>query len=259
MRAPRLTGAKITKGKVIGRGQRLFVRPVKEVLIDGEHTAAKRPPRLIERVRRKFIKSGYDTAKMPNALKTAILAQEVWRDFQKANLPVPSYSKIDLRSTSPTFMTRFMENLKIKYGPLIDGHKHGAPKKEVFERVRKDPELVKKLAQDFATIHNLGYTSELLDFWHFYEKNGKLNRVIIDFESFERIIPTGDVNHPLEEFQAVCAQDNISMLSKALGEKAELFGKIVIENIRDPALKTFFTNKFIWSRIDNRRIRLNLK
>jgi hypothetical protein len=112
--------------------------------------------------------------------------QKVWLDFYNAKLPVPKLHKLDLRKKSPTFEQVIMSNLKKGRKKLIPVNIGSVPKNLLLLNHKTDKKLIKNLANDFATIMNLGYSPSVIDFWHFYQKGNTMERIIIDFTSLRK-------------------------------------------------------------------------
>jgi hypothetical protein len=233
----RFSGRNIVQGKIVGKGQK--TRPerratVKRASIGGIQGVLRDvsgPHRSLERsILRQNLKLGRGYT---GEAKEKIIDQKVWKAFFKAGLPVPRFSKLDLRVESETFLATFMEDMRERFGKLYDGHRGGRPDIDLFRRVNKDRKLVRTLANDLATIFNLGYTFPFLDFWHFYEMgNGKLGRVILDFNAFEKIdLDAKAHTKRVDQAQAKEIHKNLANLRQVLGAEFDVFAEQLLEKL----------------------------
>jgi hypothetical protein len=69
---------------------------------------------------------------------------------------------------------------------LIPVNIGNVPKNLILLNPKKNKKLIKNLAVDFATIIKLGYSPNVINFWHFYEKGDTMERVIIDYTSLRK-------------------------------------------------------------------------
>ncbi|MFA5764141.1 MAG: hypothetical protein WC915_05020 [archaeon] len=236
--SPRLSGNKPIRIKTIGNGQQGVGESVKRTLIGNVQTAEKHfHESIVEKMSLKSRKRVFMVWEKPNDIVAdAILAQKVWFAFYKAGLPVPRFSKIDLRGKSKTFLSRYMEDMGLRHGELTDGHLIGKPREDIFNNVKKDPKLIKFLARDLATIYNSGYFSSFMDFWHFYKlSNKKLDRVILDFESFEKLTLTK--NNLLTEVSLGHVKHNVNDMKQALGLSYNVFRIELLKKVKNPAIR----------------------
>jgi hypothetical protein len=179
--SPNLLKSKIKIGRIIGIGQSLTKTVV-------------RSAKIVERINGKKVKF-YGIKKTNDKFdrKQIVVQQRVYRLLKKAGLPVPNFSRTHTINKNRFFggTNIYMENVQKRCGKLFDCHNFGNP---VFFKkfsAKKDSKLIKDLARDLATIHNLGITTSFVDFWHFYKIQGGLfkkntwGRVIIDFDKFD--------------------------------------------------------------------------
>ena len=175
---PKLKGSKIKISKSLGKGQGGGLSPkVRRAIIREPGTKRK-----VYAAMKKLAIFG-ETYKREDIAQ----GQVAWKAFYRAGLPVPKFSKVELRKGHEHYLAVFMEDMVKKHGRIIDGHELGQP---VFLRklsVERNGSLIKNLAKDLATMHNIGFTTRYLDFWHYYKnRKGKWNRVILDFNGFEK-------------------------------------------------------------------------
>jgi hypothetical protein len=245
MRKPislRLTNRKINRLRELGRGQQ-GTDSIKRTRVGNVDVAEKHISDLArcelvhnfkKRIRKK--KNPYSH----ESVAKTITAQRAWFAFFKAGLPVPEFSKLDLRTRSNNFLSRFMQIIKPKDSQLVDGHVAGSPNPDVFVSIRKKPNKIKELAKDLVTIYDLGFFSRHLDFWHFYiGKNNEWERVILDFESFERIRKEKKkFNNDAGVWIKCCLFD----MKRALGENYFIFRNEMLDTIKDPKIKQIIRN-----------------
>jgi hypothetical protein len=201
IKSPKLSGNKIKVLRKSGKGQRpkgmnksISTHLVK---IGKKHAIRKRRPgfkvKTFKEFQKIFPKASLDAQKANYKLylrdnqKSVLSLQKSWYDFYIAGLPVPKFSKIDLRKSSPNRFATYMEDVRKRFGKLEETHVNGRPIKILELDAKENKKLVKGLAKDLATIFNLGYYPEYFDFWHFYGKGKSKNRVILDFDSFKKI------------------------------------------------------------------------
>ena len=179
---PLLANGVVKKGKVIGPGNNNTITRITLL----ERSGKKR--RLVAR---------YRETRFPTKEK-AIEYQKKIDTFRKAGLPVPKYSKVDLRENSPTYLHIFQPDLEAKYGKLIPinnnrGVPDGKPAFLANLTLKKDKILIEELASDLVKIHNTKHISFWIDFWHFYKKGDTYGRLIFDLDELHKIRP--ESNH----------------------------------------------------------------
>lgn len=198
--SPSIVNKKILEGRVVGKGQRPDSIPVHEVNIAGKKGVVRKRrfvedynsfekymifnnPKLAgQKNKIKEIYSNYKKTMVSNAIDS----QLAWRSFFNAGLPVPKFSKIDLRRRKE-FLATYMENLELRHGKLVDCHLRGKPVELKKLKVNLNSGLLRDLGGDLANIYNLGFYPKLIDFWHFYGEGRKKGRVILDFDSFRKV------------------------------------------------------------------------
>ncbi len=214
--APRLHSSTITSNGIIGRGQKYYSP---SVVWRAE---------VSEKSGKKFSAAAKTIGEgTPFQLRHSFLNhQKAWKAFKKAGLPVPTFSKLMLKKDNPYYLSVFMEDLEKKYGPLRDIHIEGYPKRLSELTAKNNSTLIRDLASDLATIHKLGFSTEFIDFWHFYiTPNGKTNRVILDFNDFYK------AKHPQDT--RIKANENIRMIKYYFGKKEfYIFYKEYLRNLR---------------------------
>lgn len=168
---PILAKSKIEKKGVIGQGVAGVVNKYKV----SENNFGKK---------KKYLVAGKDFRYLnPTSKKERLITtQKIWFKLFEAGLPVPKFSKIDLRKSSLTYLTIFREFVKNK-GKLVDCRNDKGefilPKDFNFKR---DKKLIKGIAKDLVMLGHLGITTKYLDFWNFYKmKSGGYNRILVDF------------------------------------------------------------------------------
>lgn len=230
--SPQVHRSIVKKGILIGKGQRPG-RPstvYRAELVESNGTrfvaAAKKikPNALLEKAERKI----------------ALQGQLAWRAFKRAGLPVPSFSRMDLRKKSNAYLTNYMEDVSLKHRKLFDGHEKGIP---VFLKrfsFQKDKNIIMDLAKDLATIHNLGFATHHLDFWHFYQSGNTYGRVILDFHDFFKVN-----NKVYSKDTHDIFYSNYFYLNQVLEPRAfDLFIKTYLTNMR-PNNPGYFASEYL--------------
>jgi|GEM_PF-1738665 len=164
---PILSGAIIEIGEQIGNGRGFAAHHTKVTERNGEKKA----------LALKYARN------WPISPKSTLLkAQKVLVRLREIGLPVPRFSKIDLRRRSTTHLHLFQPNLE-RLGKLIPvNNSEGLP---VFLReldLKKDRDLIRVLARDTTTLHRNGFMTPIIDFWHFYKRGKSYGRIILDVE-----------------------------------------------------------------------------
>ncbi|MFA5361150.1 MAG: hypothetical protein WC290_01740 [archaeon] len=199
LQSPQLFQSKIKLGKVVGKGQITDLsKPVrKAIIIDKGHKFnAVRKNNTLVAVSEIKTKQNTWLVTLDKGIKGGparrIRANSVnaWRTLKRAGLPVPSFLRVQLKKGSD-YLATYMEDMRVKRGKLTDTHKKGKPVVLQELKTETDHELIKSLGRDLGVIYDNKLFCQNLDFWHFYNTNNKKrDRVILDFDSFERQAPT---------------------------------------------------------------------
>lgn len=167
----------------------------------------------------------------------AIHDQKVWFDFYTSGLPVPHFSKVDLRRGNPNYLSVYMENMEQKDSRLSTCHdpEYGYLKIRWISS-KENSKLIQDMAKDYAKITNLGYVNSYVDFWFFYKKGETRERVIMDYTGFKKF--------PLDFPENSREKTNFDTMFKSstkrliLGFKSSresnLFLNTFIENCKNP-------------------------
>ncbi|MFA6064588.1 MAG: hypothetical protein WCW44_01140 [archaeon] len=169
---PQLAGSRIKKQREIFEGRTISARRI---------TLVERTGRIRKLVLRKPVSFMHNPQR-------AIDYQTKWEEFKKVGLPVPDYSKVDLRKGSPTYLGIFQPDLEKRYGKLIpinntsyEGH-NGRPHFLKQLKLGRDRRVLGELASDLSKLHELNYVGYWVDYWHFYKKGNSYGRLMIDLE-----------------------------------------------------------------------------
>lgn len=211
----------------------------KEVLCEGNNSISKitlkeRTGRIRRLVTRRRLSLPWE--------RGAIEYQQKLQVFRKMGLPVPAYSKVDLRKKSPTYLHIFQPNLERKHGKLtpVNLYTNEQAGRPVFLgelTLAKDRALIGKLAEDLVKLNENGYVSHWIDFWHFYKKQDSYERLIFDIDE-------------LHKAQGADHSSQVSHMFHEIGRylKREEFSHFVREYIahcKNKKLATFVEQRFV--------------
>ncbi len=193
-RSPQIKRSQINKGQFIGKGQHptTFRRVyATEVYESGRkfQTVCKTPG---------FFFGPSETSRII----------QNYRKIKMLGLPVPAFVRSlreEVEGADVPKISLIAEDVRKRVGKIYDCHKDGAPVFLQKLRVKKDPQLIKALAQDLATLHNNDIIPFEIDFWHFYKigkwrfwKRGTWERIIVDFNKFSRFKAKTDLSEMAE-------------------------------------------------------------